>query len=103
MSRFAVGLTAAVSLLLSALPVVAADGDDLLACYVGRGAVELRQGATAADALAAVSDACLDTDAGAQNAAASAGSEEPGDYVDYVHMLALAALGAIEQSDALNQ
>lgn len=67
------------------------DGDNLLACLVGKGAVEIRHGASAEAAIGAVRDECVSSTAEPEPAA---GEEPEGDWGDYLD----AMIGAAETS-----
>jgi hypothetical protein len=75
------------------------DGDNLLACLVGKGVVEIRHGALARDALEAVAEECV------ASASEPPPAEEPegdsGDYLDYVFDTALRSLEAITSTDGI--
>ncbi len=76
------------------------EGDNFLACLVGKGVVEMRHGATADDALKAVRATCDDTLEPEPKP-----SEEPegdwGDYLDAMYGLALDTLRAAEAQSGL--
>lgn len=72
------------------------DGDNLLACLMGKAAVEMRRGANAEAALEMVRTECINTNAEPEP------SEEPegewGDYLDHVLGIASQSLEAMEKA-----
>ena len=71
------------------------DGDDYLACLVGQGAVALRHGSSAQEALNVAMPTC---EASMEPEGSAAAAD--GDYIDYISGAALTALTAIEGAHA---
>lgn len=95
-------LAIAAALILLAAPAAHAeywDGDNLLACLVGKASVEMRHGATAEAALHAVGDNCIETTSEPEPAAGEEPEGDWGDYLDAVYGLASDMLGVIEAAD----
>lgn len=87
------------AVLITAAPATAADeywsGDNLLACLIGKGAVEMRHGATAEAAILSVRNACVEAFAEPEPAPDEEPEGEWGDYLDYAVDAAQTALEAV--------